>query len=324
MKKNSALILMLIITVAVNAQVKDSIPRKTKKIITDKFPTMRALDFQYEQFLPTDFTSKLKDKDFEKGRLSNHYRFKVAANIPVYKSKRFFITNSLRYKYEAFEFDNMNDQITNTPFTRNQKEFHYLSGSLNFTYFSSLFKKPIIYNASAIVDGNEKSVQRIKGMVSATMVIKKTERTLMTIGLVGIVDATSIVPIVPSFSYEHRFLNSPWSIDIIMPQRLLFKRQLLENGRLSLGTEFASQGFYLAPNSPYFNGNYEFNQLELKSGLTYEYHISQKLIATFKAGVLHALNTRITERSEPFKDYTLETKQDPTGYFNLGFSYNAF
>lgn len=296
------------------------------KAITDKFPTTRTFDVQYEQLGATNFESKLFDETLAEGRVYDHNRLKFAFNMPFYrsKSKRFILTSSLRYKYESYDFGSTFSTNSEAPFSGGKQDFHYFVGALSATYMSTLFKKPVIYNATASVDANHENFQRIKGLASANIVLKKNANTTITVGLLAILDPSSIVPVTPLFTYNHKFKNSKWDIDFILPQRLLFRRELLENGRISFGTELNSENYYLNLNTSRLNGIYELNQLELKSGLTYEYHFSSKIIGMFKVGANNVLNTRITERGERTNKYVYDQKEEMQGYFKVGISYNPF
>ncbi|MBF4508415.1 hypothetical protein IRZ83_17185 [Flavobacterium sp. JLP] len=308
------------------AQEKE-VPMKTLgKAIVDKFPTTRTLDVQYEQLGPTNYDSDLFGNNFEKGRIESHNRFKAAFNLPFYasKSKRFVLTASLRYKYESYSFGSIYNYNTTQTYTRNTEDIHYWTGAVSATYVSSLFKKPVIYNATATVDGNEDNLQRLKGFVSAVIVLKRTPSTTITIGALAMLDPSSIVPVTPLFTLNHKFKDSKWDMDFILPQRLLFRRELLENGRISLGTELNSESFYLNLNTSNLNGVYELNQLELKSGITYEYCFTPKIIAFVKGGVNNVLSTRITEKGERTSRYVYDHKEDAQGYFRVGISYNLF
>ena len=161
-------------------------------------------------------------------------------------------------------------------------------------------------------------------MVSANLVLKKNANTTITVGALAFLDPSSIIPIAPLFSYNHKFKDSKWDIDFILPQRLLFRRQLLENGRISLGTELNSENFYLNLNTERLKGIYELNQLELKSGITYEYHFTPRVIGMFKVGANNVLNTRITERGKRTTKYVYDQKEEMQAYFKVGISYNPF
>lgn len=308
------------------AQEKEPGMKTFGKTIVDKFPTTRTFDVQYEQLGPSNYDSDLFGNNFERGRIESHNRFKAAFNMPFYasKSKRFVLTSSLRYKYESYEFGDIYNYQTTQTYTRELQEFHLWSGSLSATYMSSLFKKPVIYNATATIDGNEDGFQRVKGFVSGVIVLKRTPSTTITLGALALLDPSSIVPVTPLFSLNHKFNNSKWDMDFILPQRLLFRRELLENGRISLGTELNTESFYLNLNTSNLNGVYELNQLELKSGITYEYCFTPKIIAFVKGGVNNILSTRITEKGERTSRYVYDHKEDTQGYFRVGISYNLF
>ncbi len=314
----------LFVSLPALSQKTDSTAIAAGKVITNKFPSTRAFDVQYEQLGPAENTTKMFGDVFEKSDIQNHYRLKLAANIPLYKSKsqRFFITNSFRYKYESFSFGTI--QSPTETYTRPDVGFHYFANSVSGTYFGRLFKKNVIYNATATVDADEHAFQRVKGMVSAVVVIKKTERTTFTLGALMSIDPSSIIPFVPIATYEYQFKDSPWKLDFILPQRFLIKRPLFENGRLSLGTELTSENFYLQLDMPSLKGTYELNQLGLRSGVTYEHAISKNIIGTVKGGIAHVLSSRVTERGERTDRYVIENKQDPQWYLNFGISYNPF
>jgi len=308
------------------AQEKEPAIKTFGKAVVDKFPTTRTFDVQYEQLGPSTYDSELFGNKFERGNIESHSRFKAAFNMPFYasKTKKFILTTSLRYKYESYSFGdiyNYNTALTTSGGTQN---FHYWAGAVSATYMSTLFKKPIIYNATVSVDGNEDDFQRLKGLVSAVIVLKRTPSTTITVGALGLLDPSSIVPVTPIFTMNHKFKDSKWDMDFILPQRLLFRRELLENGRISFGTELNSESFYLNFDSAGLKGIYELNQLELKSGITYEYSFTPKIIAFVKGGVNHILSTRITEKGERTNKYVYDHKEDVQGYVRFGISYNLF
>ena len=296
------------------------------KAVMDKFPTTRTFDVQYDNITPTNFDSKLFGKPFESGRIENHNRVKVAFNMPFYasKSRRFVLTASLRYKYETYDFGDIYNINSSTSYTRENQEIHYFAGALSTTFISTLFKKPVIYNATVSVDANQDNFERVKGFISANLVLKKTQNTTITVGAMAMIDPSSIIPFTPLFSYNHKFDNSKWHIDFVLPQRLLFRREVFENGRVSFGTELNSENFYLDINSPSLKGIYELNQLDLKSGITYEHRISAKIFAMAKVGVSNIVSIRITEKGEKTTDYIYDQKEDAQGYFRIGLSYNPF
>lgn len=315
----------LLFYISADAQTTDSIKRVTKEFITDKFPTTRAIDVQLEQFGSRNFDAKLFGEDFRRGKITNESRLRVALNIPVYKTKNYVITTSFRYKYNHYDFNDVTPTGTyGLESPQSEMSFHYLSAAGSFTYFSKLFGKPIIYNATLNVDGDEDGLQRAKGLFAAALVLKRSQYTLITVGVLGLIDRTAISPVLPSFSWKQSFSNSPWSVDLILPKHLKVQRPLFRNGRLSLGSELLSEGFYVKPGQFFLPGTYEFTQLEIRSGATFEQAVGNKWIITVKGGIANTMTARLYQKNAAFSDYVYENSQDGAGYFNVGLSFNPF
>ncbi|MHA3786896.1 hypothetical protein ACX0HA_01700 [Flavobacterium hauense] len=324
MKKKLILFSSALLCLTANAQENETVKEKMQAAIADKFPFTRVFDVKYIQYLPQDFDSELRDNDFISGRIKNRSKLNFFANIPVIMKKKWNVTATANYKYEYAELEQVKDfnGVDQASYTKSY-DYHYISAALSFTGYTTLFKKPFIYNASFIADGNERDAQRIKGFVGGSIVLKANAKTKMTLGLIILLDPTSPVPAAPVFTLDHRF-NSGWMVDIILPQRLFLKHDVFTNGRLSLGSELISDGFYLQSSQFGAGKVFDYRQLEVRSGITYEHWFSNTLIGTFKAGLANVFNSRISERGESTNDYIFSTTQDGTGYFSLGFSFNPF
>jgi len=305
-------------------QPTDSLRQKAVQGIKEKFPRTRILNFEYGQSLSRDFNSELFDQEFQEGEIKAQRNFNASANIPIYKTRKWGVTGSLNYQFSEFEFDTI-ETTDITVFEQNGiVDFHNFSAAISSTYFSTLFKKPVIYNASLIVDGNDEGLERLKGLVGLSFILKRTERTTITLGAIVFIDPTSQLPFFPTFTYNHRFKNSKWEVDFILPQRLLFRRPIGKNGRFSIGSTFGSTGFYVNVDSPDFSDVFEYSQLEIKSGIIYEHRFSNYLIGTFQGGLQNFISNRLTEKGEPTGDFIYKNDQDATGYFQVGFSIDPF
>lgn len=320
------LILLLIIPVfSVTAQIEsDSVRTKTVKAVTTRFPSTRFLDFQYEQFSPGDYDADLYEKLFEKGTLKSQKRFKAALNAPIIRKEKWTLSGSLRYKFESLEFENYENLSTSgTPIYHTDNEnFHYYSTGLNFTYYSNLFGKTFVYNASVIAEGSNGGFERINGVLIGSFLLKKTEQTTLTLGMLLQTNNTAIFPVLPTFTFEHKFSNSQWSLDVVLPKYVYMRRPLLEKGRISLGAAFDNESFFVYPHQSGLKEVYQFNRNEIKSGFMYEYMLSKNFITTLKAGVNNTLQGNLRERGATNEIMTV--KQDMNGYFNIGISYNPF
>ncbi|WP_339887116.1 hypothetical protein [uncultured Flavobacterium sp.] len=324
MTKFITTITLLFISIAINAQVNDSIfKEKAEKELKAEFPSFRMVNLEYTQTGKSDFSSQLFDEDFQTGTLKNIKTVNLGINLPVYKKKKLTVTTSLNYKFNEFEFSDLQNIATIPSFQQNNLiTFHNFSTALSATYFSTLFKKPIIYNTSIIADGNQEGFERIKGLVGFSFILKRTDRVTMTLGAIAFVDPTAQIPFFPTFTYNYKFKNSVWDFDFIMPQRILFRRPIGNKGRISIGSMLNSNGFYVNIDNPNFPAVAEYSQLEINSGLIYEHQLSKNFIATFKGGISSFVSSRLTEKAQPNSDYFYKNEQTAKGYFNVGISFN--
>lgn len=319
------LFLLLLSPVFIYAQKSNnSIKKKVGKEITNRFPSTRFLDIQYEQFTPTDYTSKLHNENLEEGTIKSQKRFKLALNIPILKKEKYTISGSLRYKYDSFEFSNVENKLDpeNSLFHNGHEKFHYFSNSLNFTYFSQLFGKRFIYNASATTEGSDKGYETINAVLIGSLILKHTGETTIAVGLLAQTKKTSIFPLLPVFSYDYKFKDSPWTLDIVLPKSIYFRKTMFGRDRLSLGLDFDGELVYAYPNQPRFHDDYSYKRNEIKTGFIYEYKISNKIITTFQGGVSTIFSGQLREINKT--DELITTTQDINGYFDIGISFNPF
>ncbi|WP_294184192.1 DUF6268 family outer membrane beta-barrel protein [uncultured Sphingobacterium sp.] len=306
------------------SQVIDSVSaNKRKKILSEtleRFPINRPLNVEYMQLIPYSYSSELYGNEIPKTKVKSLSQINVYGSIPIIRKKKWSIGTSLKYQ-------NLSGSVEETDPTNNlvvekKESFHNFAASVNFTYYARLFNKSILLTASPIVDGGNEGFERITGIATATWIMKATATKRISLGAAGIIDPSAQIPAFLTFSYEQKFKNG-YSLDLILPSRLMIRKEIFENGRISAGTEMGGLSFYLY-NIDNSGKTYSYRQMFLNSGFTYEHNLGKTLIATFKTGVRNALTTRIVEKGGASRDYIFKSSQDPTFYFNIGVSFNPF
>jgi hypothetical protein len=297
----------------VYAQKRDSIPLKVRAFIADKFPNARDFNLEFTQTTPYKFTSNLNGNELPENKVKDFHQVKANANIYFVKNRKWLLSTSLNYRYTSI---NTEAPISDYP---QKSDYHYHSESINASYYSKLFNKIAIYSASVSVDGSEQHFERIRGMLTGVVVLKANQKTKMTLGAAVFIDPSSQVPALPIFTYEHKF-NNGWVADIILPKKILIRKDVFSNGRISFGSEMDNTSFYLYRSDK----TYEYRQLEINSGAIYEHNLGRYFIGTLKTGIRATPNVRVFEKQESFKDYVFEAKYKPSFYFNIGISYNPF
>jgi len=306
---------LFLFTICGYAQEKDSLAQKTVAYVADRFPFSRLVNAEFRYDAPYDISPALKNGSLPEGRVRQLYQSRVSANINLIKSQRWVFSTGLLYNHIHGETEGggLAPELQ-------KNDMHFFATGFNLTHFSRLFGKTAVFTAGIIPTGSDDGFERVTGMLSATVVLKADGKTKMTLGLLGIVDPTSIVPVVPTFTYERK-LQSGWIVDVMLPKRVFMKKDMFGNGRLSLGTELDATNFYLKG----FNGSrntYMFNQMEIMSGLTYEHCFLKDFIATFKTGYKYIPASRIAHINNRFNDYVYKIDGAGTFYANIGISYN--
>ncbi|GEJ44077.1 hypothetical protein [Chryseobacterium sp. ON_d1] len=299
---------------AAYSQKKDSIPLKVRAFFADKIPQARNFNLEYTLVTPSSFSSQLQGKDLPDNKVKSFQQMKANANIYFIKNKSWLLSTALQYRYTSI----MNEAPV-IPRTESEKNFHYHSEALNLTYFSKLFKKTAIYSANISTDGSDRHFERVRGMLTASLILKATPKVKMSVGIAGIIDPSTQIPVLPVFTYENRFSNS-WVLDILLPKKVLMRKDVFSNGRISLGTEMDNTSFYIYRDS----NTYEFRQVVINSGVIYEHNLGGNFIGTFKTGLRTNINSRAFNKQDSFNDYIWKGTYRPSVYFNAGISYNPF
>ncbi|TWI16636.1 MULTISPECIES: hypothetical protein [Sphingobacterium] len=302
------------------AQTKDdSIPQKVVQYATDKFPSIRAFNIEYNYQAPYQYSSKLRGNKMPDNKVKGLNQLRVNANTTLFTKNSWIFGSTINYRYSSFSSAGTN------PFSGNQdndNDYHYYSVGLNVARVSMLFGKPFIYSGSILGEGSEKNFERLKGVATGTLVLKANAQTKVTVGLVAMIDPTAIIPVLPSFSYEHKFKNG-WMADIILPQRVYMRKGMLKNGRFSIGSELDGTTFYLY--DLYGDSQrFQYQQIEINSGMMYEHNFGASFIGTIKSGIKSIPTGRVFEKNENFNNYALDIRPQSSFYLNLGLSFNPF
>jgi hypothetical protein len=311
---------LALMTTVVFGQGSDSIAQKAQAYAASKFAIARPLNIEFANAGSYKFTSKLRDVPSIGGEVKRFSQLKASATINFIRKESWMLSGTLGYRFTTVESDIVKP-VSNTVKTIND-EFHYQFSSLNFSYFSRLFNKRTIYTASVLVDGSEKHFERVKGVITGTMVLKANQRTKMMAGIMISIDPSAQSPFIPTFSYEHKFRNGI-VVDILLPRSILVRKHVFTNGRISVGTEMDRTSFYLY-NVDGTSQKYEYRQLDINSGLIYEHLIANYFVLAAKTGVKITPSGRIFRKEGTFGSPELQTSPDPAFYLNAGISFNPF
>lgn len=319
---------ILIFSIQSFSQNNDSIPpiakeglnpsQKAATIAATKFTTARPLNIEFTQLMPYNFTLKDENNSYPDSKVKGLSQAKINTNINFVKKKNWLLGTTLGYNYISVKAD-MTEPFSQT--TKNvDNDFHYFHAAANIAYISTLFRKRTVFTSSIIIDGSEKHFERVRGLLSGTMVLKANEQTKMSVGFAIPIDPLSEVPFIPTFSYEHKFRNG-LVVDIILPKNMYLRKHIFNNGRFSLGAEMDGTTFYLY-NIDGTDQKYQYRQLDINSGFVYEHLIANSFLVTGKTGVRFTPSGRLFRKQDSYSDPVLKMSADPAFYLNIGISFS--
>ncbi|MCG2612833.1 hypothetical protein LZZ85_01030 [Terrimonas sp. NA20] len=313
---------LLFLSVSASAQkTADSTSQRVLNYLAGQFAVARPFNLEYTGSLPFNYTPKYENTKLPPARMNHFSQLKASANVSFLKSSKWLAGATVGYRYT--DLSTTMRSLTGTQIQEVDNDFHYLFASVNVNHFSRLFNKTVIYSGSLIADGSEESFGRIKGLLSATMVLRADAKVRMSAGLLVNIDGGSQLPVFPLFMYENK-LGKGWTADIILPRQFLLRKYIPGHGRLSIGTQLDVTIFYMQGLGANTTQKFEYRQTDILNGLIYEHLLGKHFILTGKAGLRVTTNGRIFEKSKTFADGVFETSPKPGGYFNVGVSFNPF
>ena len=298
-----------------------NLPKRVVAVVADNFAVTRPLNFEFSNTSPYNYKPERGNDILPESKVTKFQQTKLSANFNFIKRKSWLVGGTLGYRGTSVESETVRPGTTeNTIF---KDDFHYLFSAVSFTYFSTLFKKRTFYSSTILLDGSDKHFERVKGMFTATMLLKANQKTRMTIGFLVNIDPAAQIPAIPTFTYEHKF-NNGLIADLVLPRSMYLRKFVFKrSGRLSLGVEMDQTNFYMY-NLEGTSQKYEYRQLDINPGMVYEHAIGKYFMLTAKSGVKLTPNGRVFRKESSFADPLYEIKPDPSFYFNLGVSFNPF
>ncbi len=314
------IILCSLINITVFAQKRDSLTNRIIAVVAGKFADARTLNFEFSGSSPYNFSSELNGKPASSGRITNWTQLRASANLNFIKTRKWILGTNFNYRRTSVTAA-LDEQVAGMKSSLNG-DLQYHSSSLNLTRIAKIFGKTTIITGSVSIDGSDKQFERTKGLLATTVLLKANAKTRLGVGFMVNIDPSAQLPILPIFAFEHRF-NNGLIADITLPRNIHIRKHVLKYGRISLGTELDRTSFYLY-NQDNSGRTFEYNQVDVNSGLTYEHLVFNYFILTLKGGMRASLAPRIFDRNLSYNDPIFQTTPDPSGYFNLGISFNPF
>lgn len=311
--------------------ITDSLASDFRTFMAKNFTRYRTVNLYWETKMAHNYNFSLNGNEVEKMRKKNLHTFKVSTMIPVLKLKNVSLYTHL--EYSRYQFDAFSKQDGTWSEIFQQSAYDYFLGGLNGSYYFGLFNKPVIISATVSADGWNKGFGMVHGAASVVMLLKNTERTYFSLGVMGRTLFNSM-PVMPVISWWHRFNNPRLSVDITMPSQF-YLRYELDKQRISAGASMSSENFYLKTTLEGTSATFYYSDAVLKPEIHYEYIINKHLYISAHVGISMVMKSGLYKKDrkgikvkneEGKTEVEPIVKQDrsPIPFFNVGISYSLF
>ncbi len=260
----------------------------------------------------------MSDKDgkdeLAQGRVENQFNARVSANLGLFRKKLGedqshtlamaaipyynFSTTGLRFDTELPEYD------LNMP-TRH----HRYGMNIMAMYNGHAGKVPLMVMAMPFVDFSQYGYERTGAVIYAMFTLKRTQATQFGVSAVLLLGTSSPWPLFPCIYLTHKF-NDQWGLSINGRYNSIYYKP---NDRMKFSgvVDMLSTKYYLRPNGANLPEKAVWSQSYFKSGLQWEYNLTNHLTFNAFAGANLPLNGKVCATHGSKVYVKLSTKVTP-------------
>jgi hypothetical protein len=298
----------------------DSLLLREAQNVNKNFPYANMVDFQYTYYTPSSIKTKVKGQDFLDTKMNFQQWLTTSVNLPLLITPSFMIINSFKYQYATLNLENSGSEAYHDirNYLTEAEAGNSYTEALNFIYIGKAFEKKITCILNISADFSDHGYERINGSLAVTLEIKHTDRTSISLGMMGTTDPLASTPIVPLISVFHWF-SDKYYLDCVAPSYLYIRRIYANKSRLSIGTNLSSYQSFTHPSIPSLTSfTYQRGKVELAA--IYEKNLCAGLNLFSKVGYVMNLRDKVSLTNSD--NTTMFISQKPNFSINIGATYN--
>lgn len=289
-----------------------------------RYPILR------QGFLSTDIIgagyvkAELNGKDLYEGQM-NLSRVRSNFNIPVAHWGNNSIVSSINYQQTHFETREIRSFSAQFPAADRSITKTAVAFTTTYGRSDSLFNHQINYGGSISGITDElSSVKRVNYSGNISVPLKRDQYSSLTVGMVVIIDPSSVFPVIPFVSYWHKYQNSSLELFVDMPSRIMLRKQMSKKSWAFFGSELGGSLYFFNLNQPAVPQNAAYSSIEIRSGGTFEYLVTPKLILGINGGIYTTASSRVFDRNAQPGDYFFKTTNGSVPYISFSISFLPF
>ena len=287
-----------------------------------RYPMLRQAAFNYDLLGKRTVKGRLHGRPiFEgKARLS---RISANFNMPLAAWGKNKISGSVNYQQLHYNLDQVKTINANTDYPiSNQKGTKSVVGFTGtFSRTDTLLGMPVSYSASMSGLTDEfTSVKKVNYLATVTVPIKRSANASLSVGLVGIIDPSSIIPIIPIISYWRKYEGRDLDLYIDLPKRLQLRKQLGKSSWVFLGSQLGGNLYFFDINHPGLPENSIYSSVDLKTGFNLEHKLSKKIVIGLNGGLYTLFKSKVYDKKKKSNQYFFETNGATTPFVSFSAS----
>jgi hypothetical protein len=320
--------LLMFISVSAFAQTDrrkmiDSMRMAAMSQIAQQNPILRQVHISTDVIGNGDITSRLYGDPIFKGK-ARTVRTNARFTVPVKSWGKNSISASFSYFQQRLEITAV--QSLNPLVGSEDRIFNKSTVGLtaSFVRRDSLFRRPIFYSVNVLgLTNSASSIKKLSYLGTAIFPLKQTATTRYSVGIVINIDPSLKVPVVPIFTYWHKFSNGV-ELNFNMPQQVGFRKAFSDKFWATFGTSLSGSVAFFNISQPNLPNDVNYTNVDLKTGPGMEYRIGKKFIIGVSGGLLTPLSSRVFDRNKTSSDYFINNKLSNVPYVNFSFSVLPF
>lgn len=254
---------------------------------------------------------------YEKGEMGECRRTGFRINAPLFYKNGILLQAVGRYAYLHKEFA---PAVQYRDFGLGNDDHHICGLNLQVMGRKKFLGKFLDLFGFVSTEASEYGFGRIYGMATGILRLHETSRSSFGVGLLGLANTFSPIPVFPIFYYRYSFLPN-LTLDMAIPQ-IKLKYQTTESDALSIGMTVDSENFYVRTSHESLPRHCRYSRCVVKPELVYEKRISDVLMFMAETGALLPISSYIHERngSKRLADVSVPVKP----FLKIGVRYNVY
>lgn len=237
-----------------------------------------------------DYRVEQDGESVEKGKSDFYTKATIRASLPVYQKDRTFVSTSLKYSHIHQHFTPESQQLD---YGFGATAHHIFSANVMGMGRMRLWNKSLILMGMASGECSQYGFERWMAMGTAVVMLKETQQTQFGIGLLGMLNTFSKIPVFPFFTYRHTF-NKQWLLNLT-PPTMQARYSFSRTDALSLGMAIDADHYFIHPDTEGLPDRVRYNRCVMNFSPTYEHRFPTGLTFTADIGLSVLMTNRISK-----------------------------